>query len=314
MPDGLQSLRLAPQRDIAQRFVELLTGSPDPVIRLRFIRDSDKGMPTEELEGTLGELWETVVDLQGRGYGVFYFMNEVRPGHGGYAKDADMVSIRTLATDHDEGIPDDWEWRLHPKIIVHTSTVTGDGEAPSEVRKGQALWPVIGCSVDAFRLAQQRLAAWYGSDTQVCNPSRILRLPGTLHLKNPAVPQLVTFEDCSDRWRGPFTLANILAGLPEPKTTPGSFAPSSATGKPVTTVRLCHKGNRRRSDIPSGACPAIKIGLLWPRRETAGSGLGGGRTTRLRNGGCAAATGCQAGGRRGAVHPRGHVCGRHGRF
>jgi len=178
-PDPVIDGRLA-----AARFVELLTGATDPVIRLRFIHDSDKANnPASECEGTITRLWPKVLDLQKQGYGCFYFLNETPPGMDGFAADKDVTRIRSLATDSDEGIPQ--TWHKAPLMIVRTSRVNG-------VQKGQALWPVFDLPVSEFKTAQLRLAAHYKSDEHITNPSRILRLPGTLHQKDPSKPQLVT--------------------------------------------------------------------------------------------------------------------------
>ena len=233
----LDKTSLVPQRDIAENFVALLTGMPNGIIRLRFIHDSDRGKSAEEIEGTITQVWTDIVERQRQGFAVFYFMNAIKngpgSGKGGCARDADVTSIRTLATDHDKGLPDDWEWHVHPRIIVRTSTVEVDGK---EVRKGQALWPVNDCPVAGFKPAQFRLAAHYGTDPSISNPSRVLRLPGTLHLKNPATPQIVTFEDHSDRWAG-CKLADVMQGLPATEDRkPGEQSPASGT--PVSRKQL----------------------------------------------------------------------------
>jgi Protein of unknown function (DUF3987) len=54
------------------------------------------------------------------------------------------------------------------------------------------------------------LCAANKTDLQTTNPSRLLRLPGTLHLKGKA--QLVTFEEC---FPSPYAFDLILDGIPE---------------------------------------------------------------------------------------------------
>ena len=97
--------------NLATRFVQLLTGSSDPVMRLRFIHDYNRSQhPTSEREGTISQLWQDILEFQLQGYGVFYFMNECNigpgSGKGGCAADGDIVdTCRVLATDHDHGLP-----------------------------------------------------------------------------------------------------------------------------------------------------------------------------------------------------------------
>jgi hypothetical protein len=225
--------------DLAKGFVDLLTGSPDTVMRLRFIHDSERNAnQTAEREGTISQLWPDIVERQHQGYGVFYFMNTVRPGagsgKGGCAEDIDVNDdCRLLATDHDDGLPTaEWEWHLHPCIIVQTSRVFIDGH---DIQKGQALWPVTDLPKSDFKPAQRRLAVHYGTDTSISNPSRVLRLPGTLHLKDPTSPQLVTFEDCSDPWIAGCKLADVMRGLPE---LPPTGDTSAAIGTTVAAEHL----------------------------------------------------------------------------
>ena len=154
---------------------------------VRFIVDDEArkaGSGCFENEGTIAELQDIIANYQSRGYGVFYVANEAGPatGKNGFTCDDDVTNVRAIFADFDDGIPNTWHAR--PPIIVKTSYVNG-------VQRGQALWPVAGMSVADFRQTQRRLAAHYGSDVAVINPSRVLRLPGTLHLKNPANPQLV---------------------------------------------------------------------------------------------------------------------------
>ena len=48
--------------------------------------------------------------------------------------------------------------------------------------------------VAQFKVVQQAIAKYLGTDPAVCNPARVMRVPGFLHQKNPEYPQLVTAE------------------------------------------------------------------------------------------------------------------------
>jgi hypothetical protein len=182
--------------------------SPDDLaIRLRLLKHDKSAPPREVDASSVDEAWPHVVEFQARGYEVYYFLNRVARGNGrgwgGAATDDDVPSIRALATDHDDGLPD--VWHLEPSFVIHSSA-----------GKGQAIWPVSDCPVDGFENAQQRLIAQYNSDESITNPSRILRLPGTLHQKDPNDPQLVTFKHNS---AAPVArpLRTLTEGLPEAK-------------------------------------------------------------------------------------------------
>lgn len=226
-------------RDIVSAFVKALTGSAETVMRLRFVHwTKPKEFPSREREGPLDWLWPHVLELQAQGYCTYYFLNETNPGPGsgyeGMAEDADVTEVcRALATDHDTGLPEEWDWHFTPRIVVHTSRVARDGTV---VQKGQAIWPVSNLTKEVFKTSQRRLAAHYRGDTSVCNPSRLLRLPGTLHLKDPGRPQLVTFERY-DGYPRACSAGDVLAGLSEASPDKKATA-SAATGVPVPIDHL----------------------------------------------------------------------------
>jgi hypothetical protein len=208
---------------IAEAFIAKLTGSPDTTIRLRFFHDSDENNKASfEIGGTIRDLWPQVEQHQRNGFGCFYFPNEISnlPDQW-FAKDGDVIAIRTLATDHDDGLPE--KYHKQPTMTVKTSVVNG-------IQKGQALWTVTGMDVKDFKPAQRALAAYYQSDKAICNRSRVLRLPGSHHLKDPSNPQLVTFEDHSDLVEDQRTAADILTGLP---AQPAPKPPGHNSGQPI---------------------------------------------------------------------------------
>jgi len=89
-----------------EEFVEALTGSPNPIVRLRFVPEmqdsdgnTDPAKRPAEREGRLADLWSELERFQLQGYGVFCFINEVATGLEGDATDADVVRIRALPAD-----------------------------------------------------------------------------------------------------------------------------------------------------------------------------------------------------------------------
>jgi hypothetical protein len=188
------------------RFVYERPLPPDPVTG-----EAPKKPRAYEHQGNLEALWPKVIELQAEGYATYYFLNRAETAdHLRFATDRDVTA---LAVDCDGGLPD--EWHMEPSIVVHSSTIIKDGQ---EVRKGQGLWLIgEGMPVADFKAAQQRLAAHYpGADPSICNPSRILRLPGSVHQKGE--PQAVTFEDRTNGLLnvvGAPSAQAVLAGLPE---------------------------------------------------------------------------------------------------
>jgi len=232
---------VAPDREVAAAFWQVFSPD-DPVIRLRFIdqrqdrKAKDKLSAHEKYGDDLSaqsRFWPIVEEQQRAGYAVYYFLNDVTSepgsGYGGMAEDRDVVAIRVLAIDDDTGQVEDWH--AEPDFIVYTSIVAGTEHDAVPTWKKQALWRVADCPVAEFQTVQRRLAAHYGTDPNVINPSRIFRLPGSVHAKNPRRPYPVTFRRLYD---GPVrSLAELTEGLPEVKLI-ASF--DGATAAPLGMV------------------------------------------------------------------------------
>ncbi len=182
------STLIQPDRAIADAFVRAFTAhdAMPGAVRLRFIHDRERGASAIEREGILAQLWPEIVQFQGEGYGTYYFLNEIARGPGtgrnGMATDTDVTRVRCLGIDCDHGLLEPWELHQPASFIVCTSIKDG-------VQRGQILWLTATTAIADFRECQQRLAHHYETDPQVCNPSRVFRLPGSLHLKRE--PSLV---------------------------------------------------------------------------------------------------------------------------
>jgi hypothetical protein len=149
---------------IASQFIELVAG-PGASVCIRLIHDTDKSAPTILLRGTLSDLWMRIQSEQARGYGVFMVINE------GGNKDSEILRVRAVFVDGDDiFLPE--KWHVPPDFIVQRDET-----------HWHAYWRVLDLRVDQFKAVQQRLAAHYGTDTAICNPSRVMRIPGFLHQK-----------------------------------------------------------------------------------------------------------------------------------
>lgn len=149
----------------AARHVELLTGDPETPMHLRFLHDSDKSKPAATRFGAIKSLRHEIEAFQAQGYGAFLVPNE------GGNTDAEITNVRAVFVDAD-GIPLPDRWHVKPDFLVQR-----------DATHWHAYWLVADLPVERFREVQQRLAAHYGTDPAVCNPSRVMRLAGTLHQK-----------------------------------------------------------------------------------------------------------------------------------
>jgi hypothetical protein len=127
-------------------------------------------------------LTEGDLDLYTRGAGMWVTINDTE----GIGRKAIAVTrIRAVWQEDDDGYEGDFP--IEPSLIVETSPghyhrywlVDGD-------------WPADAQGRADFAGVMQRMVAEYGSDPGVKDISRVLRVPGFLHRKDPARPHMVT--------------------------------------------------------------------------------------------------------------------------
>lgn len=117
-----------------------------------------------------------------RGFGVFQTVNDF--GDGPRRKDH-LVRIRAWAVDMDEGTKAEMHARLHASPLVPSLIV--------ETKRGfQAYWCARDGVADHWNaIVLERLVPHFGADRNARDLCRILRVPGFLHLKDPADPFLI---------------------------------------------------------------------------------------------------------------------------
>jgi hypothetical protein len=180
----------------AEQHIKLLTGFSDAPVWFRTFDDTGKDVSKpSKFFGTVADQWSEIERLQAAGCGIFVVVNE------GGNSDAEITDVRAIFVDAD-GIPFPETWHTDPDFVVTRDEM-----------HWHAYWRVDGLTVAVFNQAQRRLAAFYGTDAKVCNPSRIMRLAGTLHLKDPANPRLVTIQNRG--LAGMRQADELLSGLPE---------------------------------------------------------------------------------------------------
>ncbi|TPL16963.1 hypothetical protein FJ945_26105 [Mesorhizobium sp. B2-4-9] len=184
---------LAPNNPVAQDYslasshTAALTGQPDgsnAIVNIRFIHDTDRARPAIPTRGTLRQLWTTIVNYQSQGFGVFINCNEM-DGNG--LTLANVQSIRTHVVDLDnlsaqQNCERASQFNPSPSFAVQSS--------PGRFHVYWTVQPYVGN--ERATLINRRLRQQFDGDKAVVDPSRVLRLAGTLHLKNPSQPHLVT--------------------------------------------------------------------------------------------------------------------------
>jgi hypothetical protein len=113
-----------------------------------------------------------------QGFGIFATVNEFR----GARRKENLVRINAWAVDMDDGTKDEMRARLKACPLMPTMVV--------ETKRGfQAYWGAKNAKADHWNaIVLERFVPMLGADKNARDLCRILRVPGYLHLKDPADP------------------------------------------------------------------------------------------------------------------------------
>ncbi len=179
------------------------------------LKRRDARWQVEEGDGTAPKIAEQLCELNDRGFGIFIVVNTT-DGRGGKA--ANVNGLRALYVDKDDGRFKSGEFKaLSPNIIV--ASVNGD-HAYWLLHKGEDL--------ERFTPAQKHLIRVFGTDSQVHDLPRVMRVPGFLHCK--AEPTLVVLSRCEP---GAVGIDDVLAAYPAPPHVDQDR--SEEESRPITT-------------------------------------------------------------------------------
>jgi hypothetical protein len=205
----LAATNMTHNKEMAREFLTAL--DPDATrFTFQFISDTGTG-GAEIFHGSLDEVWpkvEALNNLQQR-CGVFVTPNETDfKGR----KDKNIVRGRALFVDADGP-----EQVTHCESVLAACGIT----ASAVVRTGRGVHQYFFGEVrlDAFSGYQQALIDKLGTDRAIKDRARVMRLAGTLHLKDPNQPRLVTLEPCVG---------------PRPRYSPHDLLQALGTSGPVT--------------------------------------------------------------------------------
>ncbi len=208
-----------------------------------FDDDETKKRPelTRKRHGSLTERFPELSHLSARGAGVFMTVN--RTDLNGRRKE-NIVAVRALVADLD-GAPLSVLERfgLPPHIIV--------GSSPWRFH---LYWRVRGVETAEFTGLQKRLAALLGSDSNVCDLPRLLRLPGFPHQKNPANPHLVWFQ--AREHSGPYEAEAFRAALAAGERNGVPDKGPAGEGHPAPRQGRANDGPRPFNDFAPARTPA----------------------------------------------------------
>ncbi|MCM2323508.1 MAG: RepB family DNA primase [Oligoflexia bacterium] len=168
-------------------------------------------------------------DWNSRGFGIFQTVNEFR----GPRRIANLVRINAWAVDMDAGTKPEMMARIHAGLIP-TMVV--------ETKRGyQAYWAATDAKPENWNsIVLDRLVPFYGADPNARDLARILRVPGYMHLKDPADPFMVRKV-----WEYPVRYTEVQMA---------AFYPSAR--KPEDEATRAHAEARRQTPV---------AGSFWDR-------------------------------------------------
>ena len=160
------------------------------------------------------ELCERLDTQNQKGVGIFFTVNETDlKGR----KAENIRRVRAVWADFDNGLPA--KLPLEPSALVCSSP-----------GKYHAYWVVgDGMSFETFRGVMVRIVRDYGGDANVMDVARVLRLPGTCHMKT-GKPHLVTIEKYlrdAEGFVAAYTAASIARAFPPIEVVTRAIASSS---------------------------------------------------------------------------------------
>lgn len=209
---------LHPNKAVAECHVKAITGNAETPMRWRFINPATKSARTFG-PVSLSSAWPEIQAAQASGKNVYIVVNE------GGDTDASITRIRALFVDSDS-IPQPVEWHAEPDLILSR-----------DAYHWHAYWQISDLTPTDFKVAQHRLAVFYGTDKSVCNSSRVMRLAGTVHLKDGISSRGYMLDGTASGRLAPRSSADLLAGLPELPAKVEAL-PSAVAGEPVTPPML----------------------------------------------------------------------------
>ena len=199
----------------AAKFLRAIDGDPEAEWLFFTVGDADRDDPKlkKTIRGTLDQAWPTLVDLNERGAGIFVTINEVR---GKVRKAKFVTAVRAAFVDLD-GAPIEPVLASDPPPHVVVESSPG---------KYHACWRVADLPTNQFGAVQQMLQHRYDGDT-VSDLPRVMRLPGTLHLKQPDRPFIARVVHVAD------DLAPVLLTAPTRGAAGNPFPSSTASVEEV---------------------------------------------------------------------------------
>jgi len=181
--------QLTPSRDQAEKFLQLL--DPQGIFTFQTFDDNkvrkNLGM-ARVLHGSLAQHWEELVRLNQRGAGIFIMVNQgdgiIHPGDKTCRTAKNVLSVRAVFADLDGAPLAPVLQALPPDIVIESSP-----------ERYHTYWLTNDCPLGEFTQRQKQIALKFGSDENVHDLPRVMRLPGFFHQKDTPFMTRIIFPE-----------------------------------------------------------------------------------------------------------------------
>lgn len=178
-------MTLAQDFNQAWSWCAAIAGDPTvAVFDFRAIHDVQKDIPAIPFRGTLTECWPSICHYNNQGYGMFAVVAALD----GVGRElANVHYMRANYVDLDEV---DAQQQYDKACQAWPAPAMAVQSSPG---KFHVYWPTHPYQGnERFTLVQRKLRQLFNGDKTIIDATRVMRLPGTFHQKNPAQPHMVT--------------------------------------------------------------------------------------------------------------------------
>lgn len=171
----------------AKQYITLLTGDGNSVIDWRVINDKKQSEIAKNMRGTLNQLYQTLVDYNNQGYGIFACINAMN-GQGYELQNVEYIRTHVVDLDNELSSHAGFEnaKQAGASFAVQTSA--------NKYHVYFKVYPYTGN--EFFTLQQRKLAQFYDGDKSIIDATRVMRVPGFNHMKGDAQPvQLIQLSN-----------------------------------------------------------------------------------------------------------------------
>jgi hypothetical protein len=171
--------------DYAWSYVASIAGDPNTaILNFRAIHDTNKEIPAHDRRGTLLQWWEWLSQMNQQGYGIFAAVNAL-DGNGRELENVEYCRVQCIDLDNMSA-----QQNFERAAASNPNPAFAVQSSPGKYHVYWSMQPYIGN--DRFQTMQRRLRQHYDADKSIIDATRVMRVPGFWHMKQPAQPHLVT--------------------------------------------------------------------------------------------------------------------------